>query len=76
MDKLLAWWGEIKSDKHRQHCHDYWKYFSPFFLSVDGMMGNEAQFVLTTLSRLTAAKMDEPILHVKVWVNRQIEISV
>ena len=35
-----------------------------FFLSVDGMMGKEALVVLATLSRLMAAKMDKPILHV------------
>ena len=37
------------------------------------MMGKEAQFVLTTLSRIMAAKMNEPILHVKSWVNSRIE---
>ena len=47
--------------------------FSLFVLLVDGMMGKEAQFVLTTLSRIMAAKMNEPILHVKSWVNSRIE---
>ena len=44
-------------------------------LSVDYMMGKEALVVLATLSRLVAAKMDEPVLHVTGWVNKQILIS-
>ena len=39
-------------------------------------MGKEALVVLTTLSRLMAAKMDKPILYVTGWVNRQTEIAV
>ena len=40
------------------------------------MMGKEALVVLVTLSRVMAAKMDEPILHVTGWVNGQITIAV
>ena len=43
----------------------------PWFLS-----GKEAQVVLSTLSRLMSAKMDETISHVKGWVNGQVEITV
>ena len=39
-------------------------------------MGKEALVVLTTLSRLMAAKMDEPIVHVTIWVNVRIAIAV
>ena len=39
-------------------------------------MGKEDQVVLATLSRFMAAKMDEPILHVKGWVNGRIAITV
>ena len=49
---------------------------SPFVLLVDGMIGNELQVILANLSRIVAAKMDEPILHVKFWVNCQISIAV
>ena len=51
-------------------------FFSPFIISVDGMMVNEAQVVLDTLSRLMDAKMEETILHVKGWVNDRITIVV
>ena len=43
---------------------------------VDGIIGKEAQVVIATLSQLMAAKMDEPTLHVKGWVNCRIEIIV
>ena len=50
MYKLLDWWGEIKKYKHGQYFYDQWKHFSPFFISVDGMVGKEALVLLTTLS--------------------------
>ena len=50
--------------------------FSPFVLSVDGMMVKESLVVLATLSRLMAAKLDEPISHVTGWVNGLIKIAV
>ena len=39
-------------------------------------MGNRALVVLTILSRVMAAKMDKPILHVTGWVNFRIKIAV
>ena len=35
-----------------------------FILSVNGMVGKEAQVVLATLSRLMASKMEEPVSYV------------
>ena len=72
---LLAWWETIKKDKHGKHCHDQRKHFSPFVLSVDGMLGREALVVLANLNQIMAAKMDEPILHVWGWINGGISIS-
>ena len=40
------------------------------------MMGKGALVALATLIRLIAAKMDEPISHVKGWVNGLIETAV
>ena len=40
------------------------------------MMGKEAQVVIATLSQFMAAKIDEPILHIKGWVNGWILIAV
>ena len=39
-------------------------------------MGKEAQVILATLSQLMDAKIEEPISHVKGWVNGQIAIMV
>ena len=39
MTALLARWETINKDKHGNHCHDQWKHFLPFFLSVDGIPG-------------------------------------
>ena len=50
--------------------------FSPFVLSVDGIIGKEALVVLANLSRLMAAKPEEPISHVCGWVNGRIAITV
>ena len=76
MDKLLARWEKRKKDKHGKHCHEQQRYFSPFVLSVDEMLGKEALVVLASLSRIMAAKMDEPILHVRGWINGRIAIAV
>ena len=39
MEKLLACWEKYKYGKN---CHEQQKYFSAFFLSVDGMLRKEA----------------------------------
>ena len=66
----------MKKDKHRWNCHEKRKNFTPFVLSVDGIMGKEAQVALGTLSPLMVARMEEPILHVKGWFNGRIIITV
>ena len=40
------------------------------------MLGREALVVLVNLSRLMAANMDEPIFHVRDWINSWIAIAV
>ena len=61
--------------KRVQVCYLKWRPFPPFVLSVDGILNKEDQVVLDTLSRLTATKTEEPISHVKGWVNGQIKIT-
>ena len=55
---LLDWWEKIEKDKHSKHLHNQQKQFSPFFLSVDGILGSKSLVVLENLSQLIAAKMD------------------
>ena len=68
--------GETNKEKHGQAYYDQRRYFSLFVLSVDGMMGKEALVLLTNLSQIMAAKMDEPISHITGWVNGWIAIVV
>ena len=56
--------------------YDQQKHFYFFVISVDGMMGKEAQVILATLSIIMDDKIDEPISHVKCWFNGRIEIEV
>ena len=76
MAALLDWWEKIKKDKHSKNCHHQWKYFYPFVLSVDGMLGRESPVVLVNLSRIMAVKMDKPISHVQGCINGRISIAV
>ena len=54
MAALLARWETIKKDKHGKNYHDQRKCFSPFFLSVDGMLGRESLVVFSKLSQVMA----------------------
>ena len=76
MVTLLDWWEKENKDKYGTHFHKQWKHFSSFFLSVDGMLGKKVLVVLTNLSHLMAAKMEEPILQVRFWVNFRITTAV
>ena len=76
MAELLAWWDKKNKDKNGKHCHDQWTYFPPFILSDNGMLQRKALVILANLTRLMAEKMEEPILHVRVWVNGQTAITV
>ena len=45
-------------------------------ISVYGMFRKEDLVVLTNLSQLIAEKLEEPISHVRDWVNSRIAIMV
>ena len=49
--------------------------FSTFIFSVYGMPGKEALVVLTNLSQIMAEKLEEPISHVRGWVNSRSSIT-
>ena len=50
--------------------------FSPFVISVYGMLDNDALVVPVNSSRLMEEKMDENISHLHGWINGRIEIAV
>ena len=76
MPKLLARWENIKKDKHGKHCNNQRKKISPFFLSVDGLLGGEVLVVISQLIQVMADKREEPLSQVRGWVNRRIAIDV
>ena len=47
---LLTRWENINKYKHSKQCHDQQNFFSPFVISVDGILGMEALVVLSQLS--------------------------
>ena len=65
MAALLDRLETIKKDKHGKHCHNQWNFLCPFFIYVDVMLGRNALVVLKKLIWIMAAKMEEPILHVR-----------
>ena len=66
---------KINKYKHGKNFHEKRKN-SLFVLLFDGMTIKEAQVVLATFNQLMAAKMDEPILHVKGWFIGRTTITV
>ena len=50
MSILITLWGEINKDNHSKHCHEQQKHFTPFVLSVDGMLGIETLVILEHFS--------------------------
>ena len=50
MDNLLDCREKENRDKRVKHCHEQRRHFSPFFLSVDGMLGKEDLVILSNLS--------------------------
>ena len=60
---LLDWWENKRRTKTASIATSN-GIFSPFVLSFDDMLGKEALVVLANLSRLIAAKLEEPISNV------------
>ena len=55
----------MNKDKHVKHFHDQREHFSPFLISIGGIIVKEALVLLANLSQLMAEKMDEPISHLR-----------
>ena len=73
---ILNWRENVKTDKYGKHCNDQRKHFSPFVLSVYGILGRQALVVLEQLSLTMAERRNEPLSHLRAWINGQIEIAV
>ena len=75
MTSLLTRWENNKKGKHVSTVTTN-GFFSPFVLSVDGMLGRAALVVLSQLSRFMADKMEETLSQVREWVNGRTAIAV
>ena len=74
MGTILPLWQQMKKEKHGHHYYEQSKLLYTFIPSVDGILGKEAKVVIAILSWLMATKTEEPISHVKGWVNGCITI--
>ena len=47
---LIGWWVKGKKYRHDKHFREQCKLFSKFFVSVNGVLGKEAQVLLKSFS--------------------------
>ena len=73
---LLAWWETIKNNNNGKHCNNQRKQFSPFVISMDGILGRKDLVLISNLSQAMDSKRSKPVLQVWGWVNSQIAIAV
>ena len=73
--KALANAEKIKKEKYLKHCLRKNWHFSPFVVSIDGMLGVEASMVLKKIAEDQAAKMDVPKSVVINWLRTQISFA-
>jgi hypothetical protein len=58
-DKVLEAAEKLKKKKYLQACLEQRRHFTPFVVSVDGLLGKEAKTVLKVLAARTATKSGE-----------------
>eukprot|EP00957_Ditylum_brightwellii_P002398 183970-Ditylum_brightwellii.AAC.1 len=75
LEKVLLVQEKEKKAKYLQACLKQSHHFSPFIVSVDGMLGKEADMVLKQLSQKLAAKWECPILHASNYIKTAISLS-
>eukprot|EP00957_Ditylum_brightwellii_P163881 12476371-Ditylum_brightwellii.AAC.1 len=65
-----------KKRKYLQACIDQRRHFSPFVVSVDGMLGKEAAIVLKRISQKLAQKWDCPMSYASNYVKTTMSIGL
>ena len=74
-DVLCSAEGE-KKRKYLQACHNQRATFTPLCVSVDGMLGSEAEFFVKRLSDFLAARWERPYSIVKGWVRARLSFAI
>jgi hypothetical protein len=74
--KALETAERAKKKKHLQACLDQRRHFSPFVVSVDGLLGKEAKTVLKVLASKMATKAGKPYSSVMGFVRARFSIAM
>ena len=65
-----------KKQKYLQACQDRSATFTPLYVSVDGMLGSEAELFIKRLGDFFPARWERPYSVVKVWVRAHLSFAV
>ena len=65
-----------KKHKYLQACQDRRATFTPLCVSVDGMLGSEAEFFVRRLGDFLAAKWERPYSVVMGWVRARLSFAI
>jgi len=68
--------GAEKKRKYSQACHDHCATFTPLCVSVDGVLGPEAEFFVKRLSDFLAAKWESPYGVMMGWVQARLSFAI
>ena len=74
--KVLASQEQEKKKKYLQPLLDQNKHFSPFVVSVDGLLGSEAQALVKCLAELLAEKYEKPYSQCCDFVRTHISFAI
>jgi hypothetical protein len=74
--KVLAQHEREKKKKDIEPCLEQHRHFTPFVVSMDGLLGKEAKTLLKHLSALLSKKWEKPYSEVCGYVNAQISIAI
>jgi hypothetical protein len=74
--KALETAERAKKKKHLQACLDQRRHFSPFVVSVDGLLGKDAKTVLKVLASKMATKAGKPYSSVMGFVRARFSIAM
>ena len=74
-DVLCSAEGE-KKRKYMQACQNRRATFTPLCVSVDGMLGSEAEFFVKRLSDFLAARWERPYSVVMGWVRARLSFAI
>jgi hypothetical protein len=72
----MAEWLKKKKKKYLQPCLDQWCHFTPFVVSVDGLVGNDAMTVIKTLTEDQAQNTDKLYSHLCGFLWARLSIVI